>query len=305
MIIDKPISELLERAEASGDGGKAFKEFYWVLMRDVDMGTHVMQWIMSKPKLETWEAVALAFFRHVVELADAGSALIRERIDKPCMLVARSQFETWLGLKYLLAAEHVTRAKAYIYCDRLESLRATEKFIFSAENDESTDEHTAKVYRDGLTKARESRTQLAELLAKESYRPIREEYEKCSGGKPRAIKWYSLFGGPSNLRELSKRTGDEHYYVWLYKTWSAHLHGERTLTALSKEDVGKMAMEGFRNGVNAPEITLCIHSITVAAAQIIVKSIVPPRVGDFGDWYLRQGRTKLQWMSSIRFVQPK
>lgn len=305
MIIDKPIPELLDRDQATGEAGKAFQGLYWVLMRDVNMGTHVMQWVLSKPKLETWEAVALAFFRHVVELADAGSALIRERIDKPCMLMARSQFETWVALKYLLAAEHETRAQAYVYCDRMESLRAAEKFIVSAEKNDSGDEHTAEVYRNGLGKAQESRARLEELLAKDSYGLIRDEYAKSSGNKTRAIKWYSLFGGPSNLRELSKRTGDEHYYVWLYKTWSGHLHGERTLTALSKQDVGKMAMEGFRNGEHAPEITVCMHSFTVGAARNIVESIVPARREDFCDWYLRQGRTKLQWMTSIRFVPPE
>lgn len=308
MIIADPILELLDRGPASGEAGKAFQELYWVLKRDVDLGTHVIEWIVSKPNAVRWEVVALALYLHVIDLTDAGSVLIRERISGTCKLIARSQFETWLSLKYLLDDHGADRALAYSYCSHLESLRAAEEFIRRAkQTDSARDEYAAKVYPKMLPKALEHQTRLQEIVNRDTYADIRSEYARVTGNKATRIpKWYSLFNGPTNLRELAVLTGDEEYYVWLYKHWSGHLHGECALTSFTKDkEDGALSVEGFRNGLDAPQITLCMHTFAVGASHKIVEAVVPEKSHDLGQWYLKQGRSRLNWMSSLQFVTPQ
>ncbi len=300
MIIKDPNPVLLDRAPATGEVGQAIKELVWILERDVNAGTQFLSWRLSNGQNhESWQTVACLMFRDVVENVDAAAELVRQRIDRPAMFIARAIFEHWLQIRYLTLEDQVERGRAYLFFSRLAELQAAEGVIKWAEHHRND--------RSGVSKSMERSVQLAHKMLSDlqgaietpSMAGVRDKYNSA---KTKPKHWYSLGGGPAHLRKLAQAMDVEEYYLALYKSWSGVVHGEKSLDSFTVVADGLGEFAGLRNGGDLPGVTNAIHSMYIDCARVFVESLVPDRLNDFVNWYAMQGRSRLDWLSGLQFI---
>jgi len=242
-------------------------------------------------------------FRDVVDCVDAATELVRHRIERPSMIVARNMFELWMQLKYLTLENQVERGRGYLLYHRLAELNAAEGTIRFAKENEIPIEENSKVPIGRM--AYIAQNMLEEIKKSIETKNLSNVWQQYSSLKKKPRRWYSLDGGPPDLRSLSKLLEAEEYYLSLYKPWSGVIHGERAFDNFELIGVQLGGIAGFRNGIDLPNMTSTIHSIFLSCAQTFVASLIPDRVEDFANWYVKQGRSRFEWMGQLQFVRPQ
>ena len=197
-----------------------------------------------------YRGVVLMLARHVAEEVDAASLLMKYGSTQPCKSHLRSAFEASIGTKYILETDHERRAICYFVNHIKEKLRVLNKCDPSTQQGKQlrkqiTDPIGGGVLQDveklGYDFAKE-RAKYEGVLAKPEYVDVDTEWKavkKASGRKP---SWFSLFGGPRNVRELARHVGLEFFYEFLYSDWSGHIHAGGSI-----QNIGKNSSDSWEN----------------------------------------------------------
>lgn len=86
-----------------------------------------------------------------------------------------------------------------------------------------------------MERVRETQKKASETLRMPRFKKIVDEWDKKS--KPNyEPKWYSLFNGPANLKQLVDRVGDKKYYRF-YGLLSKEAHAYQALNGVYKLDL--------------------------------------------------------------------
>lgn len=83
-----------------------------------------------------------------------------------------------------------------------------------------------KFYNNSINKFKPNKNKenLKKMIYSEKYKLIIKEWDNFNSLNKRTPNWYSLFGGPKNLRELSKLTDLEQSYLTIYSLLSENVH---------------------------------------------------------------------------------
>lgn len=151
-------------------------------------------------------------FRHAIFLTDAIEVLLSRVCVDATPPLLRSSFEASLGLTYMLQRDQEKRARAWLYADGRKSLSLMEKMR----------------ERELVPDAREESDA---MFDEDLFGDIAQEYEEKRRVRGYGPDWYSLNGGPRNIRKLIRcvRWGDEFYTV--YQWWSSFVHASGKLGA--------------------------------------------------------------------------
>lgn len=306
MSIDGPNPSLISREDTSGQAHEAFCKISATLEQSVDIATHICGWVLGKGPLESWETVGLGIYRHMIEMGDAASVLVRQRIDHSCSLLARSQFEAYLCLRFLLAGDRAQLASAFLFCEKYDGYLAAKGLLKRIDDGEDADRgEIALIYKRNEDKARravEEWERSEKQQRNDSIKSAWQSARKTTGH--RVPKWYSFWDGPRDVRDLARSLEEEVYYIMLYKHWSAKNHVASVLTSFESHGARSASMLGFRNGLAVPQYAIVMHALLNGASMHVVKAMTPEKTDDFGKWYLNTGRPSREWLKNVKFVWP-
>jgi hypothetical protein len=274
------------RFPISHEDREKFRTLSDVLDRTVNFGMSVLQRLPSNRVLNLGEAAVLLSFRHLLEMADGVSELVRSGCAEPVKPLLRSCFEGLLSMEYLLKEDTERRGVAY----RVASIHS--RIAEYRRVDPSTPEGRqlrkelghddlplSALIPDMDTKARVANA-MAEL-EKPKFAPVEAEWKAVKKRLGRRPAWYSLFDGPPDVRSLAIALGRGGWYEIFYRSWSDTGHAGDVFGALTTLSNGTIAMKGLRFPDQLDVLTLMTLSVMRIGLVYVVDSILPTEAKSF------------------------
>jgi hypothetical protein len=211
-------------------------------------GCLVMVWqIVHEAAAKTdgeYHANLLALVRHVVESLDGVSILVSQGGSHACQPLLRSAMEASLGVLFILEADSERRALAYAVAHAHKRVKLYKRLDATTQAGREfrklLDNDVLKEFFNMLppTNYADRIANLERMLARVPYLDIQTEWKRMKGAHPRGDDpaWFSLFGGPKNVRELAIHLNWTGMYEILYRMWSDEVHAGNALEALGKKE---------------------------------------------------------------------
>jgi hypothetical protein len=140
--------------------------------------------------------------------------------------------------------------------------------------------------------------QLRELMKREDFQPISEEYDSVATRRKRP-PWYSLFGGPANLRELAIQLGEGADYLVLYRTWSRTAHATDLYRQLTAGSDGVASVRVVRNPLGISTIYQHACVIGIESARIVLEHYRPGEMKQHARWFMTKINPALKQLQAI------
>ena len=177
--------------------------------------------------LDVHVAIFFAFHR-LLESIDAANGLVRMGHVASSRLPLRSAFEALLALEYMLQADTTNRAYAFLVGQMHSRLRecdlqtAGTDARLALERDAAAEGMTCSI--DLNADAPKARAKIEAILQTPRWRAAAEAWETARRSPNHRPAWYSLFGGPKNLRELAGKVERRYLYALVYRSFSETTH---------------------------------------------------------------------------------
>ena len=177
--------------------------------------------------------------RHVCESLDGVSVLAAQGCAETAKPLMRSSFEAMLGIQYILETDSERRGIAY------QVAHAHRRISFYRKLDPN--EQAGKELRttladdplfdiatppDGEMQKRIANWQ--HMFARSEFAPIEAEWQSKRKQRKTDPAWYSLFNGPTNIRELAMHLKRGAMYEFLYRDWSNSIHAADCFANISR-----------------------------------------------------------------------
>lgn len=295
----EPLLGLLNR-EAAKEDAEAMIQVATPLLRElVNYGTQMFNRCQAASTgNENEDLAVLMLYLHIIEMADAISVLVSESCATAAKPLVRSMFETLLYMEYILEKEYVRRSLSWLVeyvHNRLSSYEVVEPSTGAGQEFQAIladDKVASGIIIPAQIQARVPRAidNLENFLARPDIQPIETEYQLCKKRKRRRPNWYSLFGGPGNLRELAlylKRGGE---YQIQYRDWSSISHPQDLSRFISRTEEGIPAFKALRNPEELASIGSTTASLMLNATRLLAAKFLPNE--DIAEWYKREVRQR-------------
>ena len=209
----------------------------------------------AKGITEDTNAVVL-LFRHALALIDAVANLSGMPSVEALKIVCRSLLETKCYLEYILKSNLAARAVAYQTYHIMNRIRQYEQYDSSTK---AGARFQSRLQKDRLfgpldLSGIDTRAAIANLQTQLDHEPYKAAFSKLR--KDIRLNWYSIDGGPKNMRELCDRLRCPIAYDALYAPLSQSVHGTGVCvdTFFGEKGQGQMhalrAMAGFQDLMN-------------------------------------------------------
>jgi hypothetical protein len=207
---------------------------------------------------EPHNVTVVLLVRHVIESLDGVSVLVAQGCSEPCQPLLRSALEATLGVLYILQHDTKRRALAYQVAHAHKKIKlyqradpttpAGQDFRKSLHGDLCEDVFN----RLPIVNYPKLIDNLKKMLETPTFQPVEAEWQKLKKERKGEPEWFSLFGGPQNVRELAIRVKWLGMYEFLYRQWSNETHAGRAMEAVgSKDGVPVMRPIRLRRGDRA------------------------------------------------------
>jgi len=271
---------------------KILGEYSTALDEIVNFGSNVFCW--SSEKIHGGEELAPLFFsfRHIFEVLDAISILVKYSSIEPCKILLRSAFESVLNIKYILQKDPAIRGRDFMTCYWHVAITNNRK----ADPDDCTHkELLAIIHKNASMKnfrfpeipnVKNILKILTDHLASAEYAEAEQEYQRLLKLKDRKPNWYSMHGGPSNIIELAEAMDSRLEYELLYREWSGLVHGfDIIMNNVEVVDYGKVLASQIRLPTNAYDIICKAIQYGLEIIPPFIKYIVPEKMKEAQEWY--------------------
>jgi Family of unknown function (DUF5677) len=257
----------------------------------VNFGTHIFEWFNESVAGRTDEVAPIVVsFKHLLDMLDAISVLVRNSIVEPAKIHLRSALESAMTIEWILQDDSERRAMAFMVWNVHQELKFIQKI------DEQTPQ--GKQFKQKLigtavenvqappsVDIEKARQKLEALLLRPKYREAEEEYKRLIALKERNPSWYRLFDGPKNLEELASKVGMVEWYEVLYRQWSGIVHATDLLSGKIKTTGGKTLIQKMRYPGGVEEVYTFTIPIASKVYQKILEQFAPSKILVFCDWY--------------------
>lgn len=278
---------------------RVFREIADAVEETVRYGSHTLK--KSADSRSDWSTSRLAIilsFRHILEMLDSSSVLLRECSIGGLKPILRSAVEAFWGMEYIRGGDSERRALAYrvgavhdqiAALDRMnpssnagkllrKELASSPSFI------ENGPDYTFPLEDFDTTDTVEK---LKKALDEPPYQEIEIEWQRMKKeiGKP---PWYALFDGPRNIRALARGVAKGEWYEILYRDWSTTSHASDPFRVLSIRKSGETAIRLFRTPEEFQRLASLALSVGVAAIRIVTDAYIPEMRPALAGWYLEK-----------------
>jgi Family of unknown function (DUF5677) len=301
----EPFQPLLDREGAKAANVELIALAAPVLRELVNYGS----WVFQRSQLgasatENEDLAVFILYRQLLDTTDSIEALVREVCGEATLPLVRVAFETQLSLSHIFQADYVRRSLSWSHGYWRYRLGRAELC------DPSTTKGAELLAVWTQEKQREMRTspsvqaeqvELRTLLASAQLAPIEAEFRRVKAVTKRTPKWYSLFGGPPNLRELARRLSQESDYLSFYPEWSSASHAGSMSSGLTVMSSGKAGFCGLRNPRPMREAASLAASCLLRATKEMLDRFRPGE--NTSEWYIREVRQPYYRLANAPIVE--
>lgn len=180
----------------------------------------------------------IALARHAVESLDGVCLLIEHGSVLPCYPLLRSVFDASLGVMYILQADSDKRGSAYFVTQIRQEIAFFERCDPTTNGGreirrELQDDIAGQDALDGMA-LQDVQKHLADLQAELNDPLFSAAAQAWLVTNKKNPEWYSLFGGPGNLRDLAKSLRFLSGFEIHYRPWCRQVHATDTVQCLSE-----------------------------------------------------------------------
>lgn len=177
--------------------------------------------------------ITLLLFRKIVERLDAIFILIENKSENAAKSISRDLIENILYFSFVIESKkrNKTRALSYYYSSLKDQMNLSKLLLTNNQkgikikgflNIKNNDVEI-------ISRAERTKSHFSKALNSEKYANIKIEWDKLVKRKIKYPNWYSLYNGPKNLRELSRRCGYEVEYELIYGIYSRQVHSANVM----------------------------------------------------------------------------
>jgi hypothetical protein len=263
-----------------------------LLQELVNYGTGVLARCMTDSSYrKDIDLAIVALYRHVLEMTDGTEVLLAQACANPAIPLVRSSFEALLYIKFITEHDESYERRSlawlvnyvHLRLDMYERLDPSTAKGLDFATQFSRDIVCRTVLLPAAADARQAMANLKIFLDKPGIQPVEAEFTRVQKGK-----WYSMFGGPQNLRELAKSLRCAGQYDVLYRRWSRTAHAEDLLALLGRNTHGEPAIRRLRNTSQVREVASFASAFALGATIAVLGKLRPGE--NVRKWYLREVR---------------
>jgi hypothetical protein len=289
----KPLEALLYPELAIAEARELIELASPLLREVVNYSTNAFVRCASEKHGEKNEDLAVLYlYRHIIELTDAIEVLVSGACGDPAVPLLRSSFEGLLSLEYVAEdrGSYVERSLCWLAfyargrIGGYEALVPTTRIGRQFAEDLRADKMVARLSLPPPEVAQAPIANLKHLLARDQFASVRKELEH----HPKTEHWYSLFGGPGDLRRLAKHLKRPAQYDFLYKGWSAKVHGEDFSRFIDARGAGRSGIRRLRDPGMLSEVAFYAATFLLDATRLMLARFRPGE--DLAPWYQREVR---------------
>lgn len=298
--------KLLDRDRAIGDAQALIDKICPLLRELVDHGTWALARCVRAGDVigqENEDIAAPFLYRHMLELTDGIEVLYRSSCSEAAVPTVRAAFETSLALAYVLQDQSLfaQRSLSWVYCDlqdRIAIYRGLDETTGTGaafrRKYETELGISAPLFEPGRNPATAA-ANLQKVLSRIQFKQIAAEY---AGAKKKYPTWFSLFGGPANLRELADAVGRGIEYHILYSAWSRSAHGRDGATYMRRGEQPKQAaILALRSAHNMASRATIVARQMLSSSRLLLGHYRPGE--DVSSWYKREIRKSFLELSQL------
>ncbi|RTR26269.1 hypothetical protein EKG37_21605 [Robertmurraya yapensis] len=230
---------------------------------------------------------AMLLFRKIIEKLDAVFILIENQSEKAAESICRDLFENHLYFKFIVdpKGNQKQRARAYHYSYLQDQLYLVNTLLSKKEDGRHIRRFMGIENRDGdLEKLEKERLRISNSLQREEFKNIKLEWDYLLKRKNiNYPKWYSLFKGPRNIRELAARCGHLPEYLTLYNILSTQVHTTNVLHQI--ENINGVAfLKNLRIQDNPDLVLQFSRSLGTFSLLEYVNFVLPEQTESIRKW---------------------
>lgn len=262
----------------------------------VNYGTRALARVLDSKEApyttDTPRLIVSTLFRHVIDMTDGISHLSRVGHGDGCIMLLRSLLEAYWYIGYILEKDTVQRSRSLYYKKLVHNSKWMKR---SQQNSDANTEFVNNLKKSSiefdasrLFGAYDSSKldEVLKLMESNAYSDIAIEYKAAKKRNGREPQWYSLFGGPNNIRDLAYGLGDAWLYELVYTTTSNSIHPVDSVEDLSNCPLSGPAIRRLRfpGGIDRRASMACILLITIS--RRVVEHIAPSFAHDLACIYV-------------------
>jgi len=244
----------------------------------VNFGTHVFNWCTNSGVHGIEHAPVFLSFRHILELLDSISILVKSSSIEPSFLLLRAVFESSLNIEYLLQGNLKIRGRDFLFWHQQDRL----KLLKRIQNDKRSKLPYTTILVSNEKKLEEDIEFLEKVLDHPKFTDSKKEYVQYKNPS----NWFNLHNGPRNIEELADKLGKKDRYIILYKQWSKLVHGIDIFKGkYSKAKDGGTYFTQLRLPQNCEKVTSFSISFALEIYQIMVRNYAKKNIRCLAEWY--------------------
>jgi hypothetical protein len=257
----------------------------------VNFGTHIFEWFNENVAGRADEVVPIVVsFKHLLDMLDAISVLIRNSIVEPAKIHLRSSLESAMTIEWILQYDSDRRAMAFMVWNLHKELKFIQKIDEQTPHGRQFKQKLKgnpgeSVQPPPSIDIEKNRQNIEALLLRPKYHEAEEEYQRLIVQKEKNPSWYRLFDGPNSLEELASKVGMIAWYEIFYRQWSGLVHATDLVGGKVKTTGGKTLIQKMRYPGGVEQVY--VYSITIAL-QVYKKMLelfATSKIPVFLDWY--------------------
>lgn len=270
-VISSPHSVILQPYSASEL--QSFARYASQLTRLINFGTHLIH-DFADCSLSAPETIALSLLRGTVVRADGVRQLIETGSGEQAGIVLRSMLESTLLLLFLLndEAEFEARSVAYSFC-RFKADRAEYAFAESHKDCPPS----------AQSKAAACIAEIDKILLRSEFDGVRSDFQAAKAAKS-SKSWYSLRGGPQNLKDLADHVGCSIWY-YMYKKMSLRTHASDGMDGVTLIQPDFPVTTPLRYPIEIGIVDNMACAMMIKSLRAFIKTRFPAYSTRFAYWY--------------------
>ena len=307
----KPIQDFIPREIENIKLSRILNEFSEAIEETVNFGSHVFKWCFNAATGRDENIPIFLSFRHVFELADSVSMLMKQSCIEPCKILLRAIFESLLTIEYILEKDTKRRAMDFMVWHTHQELKICRRWH---SDDPLCKEFKGKIKADKVLKNMEITEfpQIKDEIDKRKktlqlprYSESEKEYQRLKKERKKEPRWwFSLHNGPENIEKLAKKLNRPAQYHVLYRQWSSAAHGIDIIRSkVSVDESGRVLIHQIRLPNDAQFVTLLTMSFASIVIRKFIDHFVPAKKSEAQKWYVDEIRDINLALSKKKFIE--
>ena len=289
----EPVHDILSRALDKNGLMDLLAKLSNGLDETVNFGSQILNWDLGNVRGSDEHIPIILSFRHLLELIDSISILVRSSSIDPCKLILRGALETCFSLEYIFESNTTDRCMAFLVWHSHKNLKTYRKLDPSLEQGKQL-QHVLN--QDKLASGMEIPTipglndaivNLESLIQQPEYEKAEKEYQRLRNAGIKNPAWYQLFNGPKTIQGLAEHLDMHAFYEIFYRHWSGPTHGTDIIQGKLSGAPGDTAeIIQIRYPKNAQEVTSQAMMLALKTFSRYIDIRIPNKKEEFKVWYL-------------------